>query len=200
MDLMDQDKPVGPTFLAYLRDRKPESATRFHRRRSGLPRRPGQPLAPPEAQLSADQIRAWLRELWAIDSAPLPRRGLVSSDPLGPTLATGCNANRCRARHCSRRSRRILHPADAQPRIFPLLQQASSDDVNALLAVRLHLARGETDEAHALVDAMLAELRQGKGLSYTYQAPHLKPRARTANPMAKRPSALPRITRLRTPW
>ena len=31
MDLMDQDKPVGPTFLAYLRDRKPESATRFHR-------------------------------------------------------------------------------------------------------------------------------------------------------------------------
>ncbi|MBL0311637.1 MAG: hypothetical protein IPP78_02765 [Holophagaceae bacterium] len=174
MELFDQDKPVGPAFLAYLRDRKPESAARFFTDdqvgfRAALASR----WRSREAQLSTGQIRAWLRELWAMDSTSLPRRGLAKLGPAwahaGDWLQRQPVADRVSALDALDEA---LNPADAKPRIFPLLQQASADDVTALLAVRLRLARGETSEAQALVDAMLAELRQGKGLSYSYREPY----------------------------
>ncbi len=169
MELMDPDKPVGPAFLAYLRDRRPDSATRFYTAdevgfRAALASR----WRRREAQLSAAQIRAWLRELWAVDSAPVPRLGVAK---LGPAWAHAADwlqrqpvAERANALDALDE---VLNPADAQPRVFPMLKPGS-DDVNALLAVRLRLLRGETEAAHALVDAMLAELRQGQGLSYSY--------------------------------
>ena len=119
MELMDQDKPVGPAFLAYLRDRKPESATRFFTAdevgfRAALASR----WRRREAQLSADQIRAWLRELWAIDSAPLPRRGLAKLGPAwahaGDWLQRQPVAERVTALDALDEA---SHPADAQPRI-----------------------------------------------------------------------------------
>ncbi len=180
MELLDQDKPVGPAFLAYLRDRNPESATRFITNdevgfRAALASR----WRNREAQLSTDQIRAWLRELWTVDSAPLPRRGLAKLGPAwihaGDWLQRQTVAERSNSLDALEE---VLNPADAKPRLFPMLKQASSDDINAWLATRLHLARGETGEARALVDAMLAELRQGKGLSYSYrEAPAVETQA-----------------------
>ncbi|MDE3245652.1 MAG: hypothetical protein KGN80_06155, partial [Acidobacteriota bacterium] len=162
---------VGPAFLAYLRDRKPESAARFFTDdqvgfRAALASR----WRSREAQLSTGQLRAWLRELWAMDSAPLPRRGLAK---LGPAHAHAGDWLQRQPVHERINAldalEEVLNPADASPRIFPLLQQASGDDVGALLALRLHLARGETSQAQAMVDSLLAELRQSKPLSYSYR-------------------------------
>ncbi len=171
MEVMEADKPVGPAFLAFLRDRKPESAARFFTAdevgfRAALASR----WRSRETQLSSEQIRAWLRELWTLDSAPVPRSGLAKLGPAwshaGDWLQRQPVAERAAALDALEAA---LAPADAKPRIFTLLQPSSSDDVNALLAVRLRLARGETDQALALVDAMLAALRQDQGLSFTYR-------------------------------
>ncbi|MBL0211209.1 MAG: hypothetical protein IPQ13_09915 [Holophagaceae bacterium] len=171
MELMEPGKPVGPAFLAFLRDRRPESAAQFFTAdevgfRAALASR----WRSRETQLSAAQVRAWLRELWTADSASVPRRGLAKLGPAyahaGDWLQRQPAAERPAALDALDEA---LLPAVAKPKIFPLLEQVSGDDVYALLAVRLRLARGETDQAHALVDDMLAGLRKGQGLSYAFR-------------------------------
>lgn len=169
LELLDASKPVGPAFLAYLRDRRPEAANRFTTAdavgfRAALAAR----WRSREAQLSAEQVRFWLRELWTADSAPLPRRGLAK---LGPAYRHAADwlqrqpgAERAGALDALDEA---LNPGDAKPRIFAMLGAgAPSDDVNRLLALRLRLARNETAAALAQVDELLAELRQGPALAY----------------------------------
>lgn len=170
LEMLDPAKPVGPAFLAYLRDRRPEAANRFSTAdevgfRAALAGR----WRSREPQLGAEQLRFWLRELWTADSAPLPRRGLAK---LGPAYAHAADwlqrqpgAERGAALDALDEA---LNPADAKPRIFAMLASgAAGDDVNALLALRLHLARNESSAALAKVDAMLADLRKGPALGYT---------------------------------
>ncbi|MFN8011336.1 MAG: hypothetical protein U0P81_08020 [Holophagaceae bacterium] len=169
LELLDPSKPVGPAFLAYLRDRRPEAANRFTTAdevgfRAALASR----WRSREAQLSAEQVRFWLRELWTADSAPLPRRGLSK---LGPAYLHA--ADWLQRQPGAERSAALdaldeaLNPGDATPRIFAMLDAGTPDDVNRLLALRLHLARNEGAAALARVDAMLAELRKGAALAYT---------------------------------
>lgn len=170
LELLDPDRPVGPAFLAYLRDRRPEAANRFTTAdpvgfRAALAGR----WRSREAQLGAEQLRFWLRELWTADSAPLPRRGLAK---LGPAYAHAADwlqrqpgAERAAALDALDEA---LNPADATPRIFAKLAPgAGADDVPALLALRLRLARKDGAGALAQVDALLAELAKGPALSYT---------------------------------
>ena len=170
--LMDPEQPVGPVFLAYLKDRLPADALRF---RTDDPTAQRVALANrwrgAEARLSLDQIRVWLQELWVTDSAPLPREGLRRLGGLWPFAADFLQgrppASRLEALDALREAQ---DPAVAQPRLLALLAQGSGGDVNRLLEVRVRLARGERDRALALVDAALQEGRGAQTLDYRIPA------------------------------
>jgi hypothetical protein len=55
-------------------------------------------------------------------------------------------------------------------RLLALLEWEQSDDAARVLAVRVHLARNEDDQALALVDRLLAQIRSGEALGLSVQA------------------------------
>ncbi len=168
LDLLDPSRPVGPAFLAYLRDVRPTEAARFTTAdpsgyRAALAYRWRQR----EPQLNAEQIKYWLKELWAQDSASLPRRGLAKLGGPWPHAAAWMERQPVSERlSVIRAMEEALKPATAHPELFARLAHSGSDDVADLLAVRVHLARGEAAAALTLAEGMLAELRRGESLSY----------------------------------
>ncbi len=179
MELLDPETPVGPAFLAYLVDRRKEAADRFRTAdpvgfRAALAAR----WARRERQLSAEQIRYWLRELWVKDSASLPTRGLAKLGGLWPHAAPWMKQQPLQERA---EILQMLEEAGqrtvAKPALFARLAK-DHNDVAALLAVRARLLRNELAPALAQVDGMLAELRQAKALSLgqeTYDASAMEP-------------------------
>ncbi|MBI3130190.1 MAG: hypothetical protein HYZ13_02425 [Acidobacteria bacterium] len=169
LDLLDPNKPVGPAFLAYLRDLRPAEAARFstadpHGYRAALAHR----WREREPQLGADQIRYWLKELWAHDSASLPRRGLAKLGGPWPHAAAWLERQPVSERlSVLNAMEEALKPSVANPELFARLTHSGSDDVADLLAVRVRLARGEAAAALALAEGMLAELRRGESLSFS---------------------------------
>ena len=175
LDLLDASRPVGPAFLAYLRDLRPAEAGRFH---TADPRGFRAALAyrwqARERQLNAEQIRTWLRELWAQDQAPLPRRGLVTLG--GPWPHAAAWLERLPVSERLARLEELetaLQSGTANPTVFAQLAHPGSDDALDLLAIRVRLARGEVAQAQALAEGLLAGLQRGEAL--TYQAPERLP-------------------------
>ena len=170
LELLDPQQPVGPVLLAAFRDTGGDRANRFHTLdpvgyRIALANR----WQEREAQLSAEQVRHWLRELWVTDSASLPTRGLarlgVPWPHAGPWLSRQPVPERAAALKALEAA---LDRGSAAPALFAQLARktpdAPADDVNALLALRLRLARGETPQALALVEELVAGLRRGEAL------------------------------------
>jgi hypothetical protein len=167
--VMDPQRPVSPAFLAYLRDLRPAEAPGFTTADpSGYRAALAYRWREREPQLNAEQIRYWLRELWAQDSAPLPRRGLaklggswlhaagwLERQPVSERLAV------------LKAMEEALKPGASNPELFARLTHAGSDDVADLLAVRVRLARNEAATALSLAEGMLAQLRQSENLSFT---------------------------------
>ena len=167
LELLDAKRSVGPVFLAYLYDRRGALAPRFFTAdlvgfRTALANR----WAGRERELSPEQVRYWLRELWASDSAPLPRIGLAKLGGLWPHTAAWLSGRPLRDRLTTLEAiEQAAVPGALRPRLLALLSWQGGDQAARLLAVRVHLARGEDDQAIALVDAMLAETRGGEALT-----------------------------------
>jgi hypothetical protein len=168
LDLLDAQRPVGPAFLAYLRDLRPAEAVRFSTADpSGYRAALAQRWREREPQLSAEQIRYWLKELWAQDSASLPRRGLAKLGGPWPHAAAWLERQPLSDRGAALQTlEEALKPASANPDLFVHLGHTGSDDVADLLAVRVRLARGESGPALALAEGMLAGLQRGEALSF----------------------------------
>ena len=169
LELLDIQRPVSPAFLAYLRDLRPGEAVRFSTAdpsgyRAALAHR----WREREPQLNAEQVRYWLKELWVQDSAPLPRRGLVKLGGPWPHAIAWLERQPISERLSAVRVLdETLKSTTTNPDLFTRLAHTGSDDVADLLAVRVRLARGETNPALALADNMLAELRRGDALTFT---------------------------------
>jgi hypothetical protein len=166
LELLDASRPVGPVFLAYLHDRRADLAARFHTSdlvgfRTALANR----WSGRESERSADQVRFWLKELWAKDSAPLPERGMARLGGLWPHAAAWLRAQPVQDRVSALEAiEEAGAPGALHPRLLALLTWQGSDDVARVLALRIHLARGEDDQALALADEMLARIRGGQAL------------------------------------
>jgi hypothetical protein len=173
LGLLDPAEPVGPVFLAYLKDSKPAAAEGFHSldptaTRVALANRwRGQ-----EARLSKDQFRVWLRELWATDSAPLPREGLRRLGGLWPFAGDWLQnqpvPNRIEALDAVQE---VQDPAVAQPRLLAMLAEGPATDLSRLLTVRALMARGANDRALAVVDEVLKDMRGTPTLAFSVPNP-----------------------------
>ncbi len=168
LDLLRADQPVGPAFLAYLRDLRPAEAGRFHTADpSGFRAALAVRWREREGQLGADQIRAWLKELWAEDSAGLPRRGLTKLGGPWPHAAAWLERLPASERLGALRDlEEALRPGGSGTALFARLAQGGSDDVAPLLALRVRLARGESASAMALADAFLNSLDRTESLAW----------------------------------
>ncbi len=172
LEVMDAGRPVSPAFLAFLRDLRPAEAARFSTLdpsgyRAALAHR----WREREPQLTAEQIRYWLRELWAQDSAPLPRRGLAKLGGPWPHAVTWLEQQPLSERlSVVKAMEEALKASVSSPVLFDRLGHSASDDVADLLAVRVRLARGEASAALGLADGMLTELRRGEALSFAAPA------------------------------
>ena len=166
LTLMDPAVPVGPAFLAYLTDRLPMEAPRFKTADvPGMRAALGNRWRGQESKLSQDQLHTWLKELWATDSAPLPRAGLRRLGGLWPAAGDWLQA-RPVAERLEALELVAEATAPAQPRLLARLSAGPWQDQTRLLAVRIHLARGGTEPALALVDELLAAMRGTQALAY----------------------------------
>jgi hypothetical protein len=195
---------VGPVFLAYLKDRRPEAALTFQTAdpvgmRTALANR----WRTREGQLTAAQMHTWLWELWATDSAPLPQKGLGRLGSLWPYAAPWLRSLPVPERLAALEALQEAQvPAAAQPRLLALLARDEATDAKRLLAVRTRLFRGELPEALALVDAMLAELRGGLGFALALPDPEPAAPEEAGEDAVQAPSGLragsePMVDRLR---
>lgn len=168
LDLLDPEAPVGPAFLAYLADRRPELAEHF---RATDPTAFQLALASRwrdrEAELDADQVRHWLRVFWTRGLAPLPTRGLQALGGLWSQARPWLDRQPQLARAAALEA---VEEADlgtvAEPRLFTLLA-SQPDDNSRLLAVRMHLKQGASGKALALLDRMLQEHQGSRGLVFS---------------------------------
>jgi len=116
-------------------------------------------------RLSAEQLRYWLHELWILDVARLPARGLPKLGGIWPYAAPWLAQVPVLERpEALRLLETFSRTEPAQPQLFAALARTPGDTA-ALLAVRGHLLRGEVAPALEQVDAMLASLRKGSALS-----------------------------------
>ncbi|HTL97821.1 MAG TPA: hypothetical protein VL181_03350 [Holophagaceae bacterium] len=167
LDLMDPAKPVGPAFLAYLQDRQPDAAPRFRTADpTGYLQALGLRWEARESQLSAEQVRRWMKELWAQSAAPLPRRGsLAKLGPVWPHAVMWLARQDTDRPGALEALQQALTPGADPSRFFARLGDGDDDQI---LGMRVRLARHEDAEAKALVDAQLARLRQGKALGLVF--------------------------------
>jgi predicted Zn-dependent protease len=165
LELVDAGTPMNASLLAALTDRHGVAlASRFQASdavefRAALAARWG----PRASSLGADEIRYYLRELWAHGAADLPRRGLRALGGVWPHAADWLARQALVSRGLA------LEAIEALPdnsRLEELLAREAPDDTTRLLRVRVHLARQEDDRALALVDEMLAGLSAEDPLTY----------------------------------
>lgn len=177
LEQLDPSKPVGPVFLAYLQDKRVDAASRFHTAdpvdfRTALSNR----WRERETELTPQQIRFWLKELWVNNSAGLPRRGLPKLGGLWPHAGDWLDQQAQQDRQSALTALdEAVNPAVQNPRLFILLDKRRVDDTSRILAVRAHLARGEDAQAIAFADEMLAELRRGEDLGFSIPEPEPGP-------------------------
>jgi hypothetical protein len=166
LELMDSSKPVPPAFLAYLQDRQPADAPRFHTTDPvGFRAALGLRWRARESQLSAEQVRRWVKELWVQGAAPLPgAKALAKLGSIWPHAAAWLQHQEADRAGAVEALEQALAPAPDPSRFFARLNAA--DDGDRILGVRVRLARKEIAQAQALMDGMLAESRKGEGLSF----------------------------------
>ena len=161
---LDPEQPVGPALLAYLHDLHPGAAARLRTAdpmsfRIALSRRWSD-----AARLTPAQLRTWLQELWIPGVAGLPEPGLARLGPLWPHAVPWLREQAPPERQAALQA---LERAMAGGGELPArLGAPERPDGWRLLALRLLLARGESGPALALFEARLAELGQGRGLSW----------------------------------
>ncbi|HXC17007.1 MAG TPA: hypothetical protein VNV60_06150 [Holophagaceae bacterium] len=170
LESLDAAKPVPPAFLAYLQDRQPADAPRFHTDDPvGFRAALGLRWRARESQLSAEQVRRWMKDLWVQGAAPLPRaRTLEKLGSAWPHAVAWLDRQETDRAGAVDALEEALNPASDPARFFARLDNAN--DADRILAVRVRLARKESAQAVSLADGMLAELRKGEGLSYQVPA------------------------------
>jgi hypothetical protein len=166
LESLDAARPVPPAFLAYLQDRQPADAPRFHTDDPvGFRAALGLRWRARESQLSADQVRRWVKELWVQGAAPLPRaKPLAKLGSVWPHAAAWLEHQETDRAGAVEALEQALTPASDPARFFARLD--TTNDADRILGVRVRLARKEDAPALALVDGALAELRKGEGLSF----------------------------------
>jgi hypothetical protein len=159
---LDSQVPVPGTFLAFLADRYGlAEARRLTAKdvvdlRSALAGRWRDRPAP----LSADELRFYLSELWATGAAPLPVRGLRPLGGVWPAAASWLDRVSTEDRAAALEAIGAL-PDSAKLEALLARGEKPEDDVVRLLRLRVHLLRGEEDQALGLVDEVLRALDTG---------------------------------------
>jgi hypothetical protein len=109
-----------------------------------------------EEALGAAQVRFWLRELWATDSAGLPRQGLKKLGGLWPYT------HRWLSRLPSHRRREALDAIGAGGEtLVKLLSQSDQGDAGKILLARVWLSAGDAPSALTLLDQWIRANRDG---------------------------------------
>lgn len=162
LQLLDAGSPLAPALLAYLVDVRPESAGVFRTEdptgfRLALANR----WRARQAELSAEQVRRWLKELWAQGAAPLPVRGLAKLGGAWPHAAEWLERRPAGERLPALAA---LESAAAPGTPLPEPFARPADEPARLLALRLRLLRGEGSQAQAMLDSMLEEQRRSEAL------------------------------------
>jgi hypothetical protein len=156
---LDPQVPVSGTFLAFLADRygleparklTAKDVSDFRSALAGRWRDRPTPLA-------ADELRFYLSELWASGAAPMPERGLRPLGGLWPAAASWLEKVSAEDRGPALEAIGAL-PDSAKLEALLARGEKPEDDVVRLLRLRVHLLRGEDDQALALVDAVVREL------------------------------------------
>ena len=164
LELMDAAQPVAPAFLAYLQDRQPADAPRFHTDDPvGFRAALGIRWRARESHLDAEQVRRWLKELWVQGAAPLPMKGLSKLGSVWPHASGWLDRQDTDRAGALDALVQALAPGSDPSGFFARL---GPSDADRILAVRVRLARKENAQAMALVDSMLVELRKGEALAF----------------------------------
>lgn len=171
LDLLDPAQPVSPAFLAYLQDRQPAEAPRFHTGDPvGFRAALGLRWRARESQLSAEQVRRWVQELWTQGAAPLPRaRSLAKLGSVWPHAAPWLDRQAVDRAGAVDALERALAPGGDSAAFFARLDAAQ--DADRILGLRVHLARKENAQAVALFEGLLSDLGKGEALSFQAAVP-----------------------------
>ncbi len=166
LESLDASNPVPPAFLAYLQDRQPADAPRFHTADpAGFRAALGLRWRARESQLSADQVRRWVKELWVQGAAPMPgTKTLAKLGSIWPHAAAWLQHQEADRAGAVDALDQALTPSSDPSGFFARLDAANDGD--RVLGVRVRIARKENAQAQALMDAMLAESRKGEGLGF----------------------------------
>jgi len=156
LSLIEPAAPLLPSLLASIYDREgAEAAGRFRTEdlvgfRAALASR----WSEKAATRSAADLRVWLNELWATESAPLPHAGLIRLGDFWPAAAAWAETVPAHDRG------RAIAAIDALPDTAGLdALPGSMGDPSArrVLTIRVRLARGEDDLAAALFKTALSD-------------------------------------------
>ena len=168
LSLLDPAQPVSPDFLAFLQDRQPAEASAFHTKDPvGFRQALGIRWREHESQLTVEQLRRWMKELWVQGAAPMPsRRSLAKLGTVWPHAADWLNQQPSDRAGALESLQQALTPGGDASQFFTRLSHENASDADQLLAIRVRLARGERPQAMALVDGMVADLRKGVALAF----------------------------------
>jgi hypothetical protein len=165
LSLLDPALPVPPALLAALYDTHgSETGRRFTTDdpvgfRAALASR----WSEKAGSLAAPELRVWLSELWATESAPLPVRGLSRLGDFWTAAAPWAQTVPVNDRP------RAIAAIDALPStaLLDALPATVGDAwTRRLLLIRVHLARGEDDTALSLFRTALASLQAQESLAF----------------------------------
>ncbi len=165
LSLLDPAVPVLPALLASIYDTAGAEAGRRFRTEDmvGFRAALGARWGDKAAMLEAAELRVWLAELWATESAPLPHAGLARLGDFWPVAASWAETV-----PSADRTRAIVAidslPDTAALDAIPL--EVGDADARRVLMIRVRLARGEDALAVALFKAALTSMQTPPALTF----------------------------------
>ena len=165
LSLLDPAVPVLPALLASIYDTAGVVEARRFRTDDpvGLRAALAARWSEKAAILKAPELRAWLSELWATESAPLPHAGLARLGDFWPAAASWAETVPANDRA------RAIAAIDALPNtavLDALPETIGNPGARRILLIRVRLARGEDDLAVQLFRTALTESRTAKTLTF----------------------------------
>lgn len=166
LSLLDPAVPVLPALLASIYDTAGAVEARRFRTEDPVGFRAALAARWSEkaATLRAPELRAWLSELWATESAPLPLTGLARLGDFWPAAASWAETVPANDRA------RVIAAIDGLPdtALLDALPEAIGEPgARRILLIRARLARGEDDLAVQLFRAALAASRTAEPLNFS---------------------------------
>lgn len=165
LSLLDPAVPVLPALLASIYDASGAEVGRRFRTddRVGFRAALASRWADKAAILGTDELRVWLAELWATESAPLPHAGLVRLGDFWPAAASWAETVPANDRA------RVIAAIAGLPDLAALEAlpgEVGDPHARQALMIRVRLVRGEDGLAVALFKSALASMQTPPTLAF----------------------------------